>query len=144
MRYSLLASVLMLASLLTAVADEVAVRTGAGDQVTPLTIKHTVYLNDLVLEDLKTSRPHHYAKAQQVLASGGTLCAPGAWQLWKALHLREGECNGAFLRTSNPPRQQISFVVDDTRYIALVIVKSALPEFRQLALDEPATEPGTR
>jgi hypothetical protein len=87
--------------------------------------KRTVYLNSVTLAELKESNPRHYAQAERVMASGSSLCSPGAAQLWKALDVPQGSCSGAFLRTSFPPKREISFQLDETLYVALVTITDA-------------------
>ena len=36
-----------------------------------------------------------------------------------------GSCSGAFLRTSFPPKREISFQLDETLYVALVTITDA-------------------
>jgi hypothetical protein len=88
-------------------------------------IKRTVYLDHVVLEELKKSNPEAYAQARRVMAEGSALCAPGAARLWQAMNIPQGNCQGMTLKTSYPPKREISFVLDDTMYIALVTVKDA-------------------
>jgi hypothetical protein len=117
MRYSLLACLL--------------VATGAAGEAP----KRTVYLNKVVLEELKTSNPRHYEEVTRVMAASDTLCAPGSLQTWKVMNLPPVHCTGDFLKTSHPPKRQIRFDIDETRYIALVTLKDSRPEFRRADQD---------
>jgi hypothetical protein len=124
MRYSLLAALLVL----------------AGAQVAPaadVTAPKTVYLNNVVLEELKQSNPRHYAEAQKVMAAAAELCRPGAPQVLRIEKLPETKCSDAFLKTSYPPKREISFTLDDTRYIALVTMKDAAPTLHPAGQDAP-------
>jgi hypothetical protein len=106
---------------------------------TGLTFKaptRTVHLNRLALEELRQSNPSHYAEAQRVMAAASTLCAPGALRAWETLRLPEATCKEAFLRTSNPPKREISFQLDETLYVALVTVRDAAPEMRRISPNE--------
>jgi hypothetical protein len=83
--------------------------------------KRTVYLNDLTMEDLRTTNPKHYAEARKVMADMKASCAMGQWQSQPAF-LKPGECSVFLLSTSNPPKRRVTFVVEDTLYIASVTV----------------------
>jgi len=135
MRYSLLACLLVAAGASAALADEAA-RPTTAPEFRFHAPKHTVYLNNLVLEDLKKSNPRHYAQAQRVMAAAGALCAPGSMQAWKVMRMPPGRCTGAFLKTSNPPKREISFQLDDTLYIALVTLRDSGPEFHRADQDD--------
>lgn len=123
MRYFLPASILLVMASAAAAAEEP---------------KRTVYLNNLVLEDLKKSNPRHYAEARKVMAASDSLCAPGDVRVWKVMNLPPVHCQGEFLKTSYPPKRQVSFSIDDTTYILLVTIKEARPEFHRLDLDDQA------
>jgi hypothetical protein len=97
--------------------------------------KRTVFLNEFALEDLRSSNPSHYAEAQRVMAAASTLCAPGAAQTWQTLRLPPATCGDALLRTSNPPKREISFQLDETLYVALVTVRGAEPTLHRLGED---------
>jgi hypothetical protein len=124
MRYSLVAALLVLAGTQVAAAADV-----AGQK--------TVYLNNVVLEELKQSNPRHYAEAQKIMAAASELCRPGAPQVFRVEKLPETRCSDAILKTSNPPKREISFRLDDTRYIALVTMKDAAPTFHPAGQDAP-------
>jgi hypothetical protein len=87
--------------------------------------KRTVYLNHVMLEELKKTNPEHYSQARKIMAAATKLCAPGAPQVWKTLNLPPVSCTGMALKTSFPPKRDISFQLGDTRYIALVTVRDA-------------------
>lgn len=112
MRYLLLSSALLLAGIVTA----------ASAATTPLRI---VYLDSVVLEDLKKSNPDRYAQVQRVMASASEMCKPNAARTWALVKARPAGCSSMVLKTSYPPKRQISFAVDDTLYIANVIVRDA-------------------
>ena len=135
MRCLLLTSVAMVAGF-TAIASaetpvtpspaqpgHVAVTHQPGARIT--SIKRTVYLDHVVLEELKKSNPEHYAQAQRVMAAASELCAPNRARLWQAMSVSNGDCSGMVLKTSYPPKRQIGFQIDDTQYIALVTVTDA-------------------
>ena len=117
MRYLLLSSALLLAGIVTVASAE-----------TPepaKTVKRTVYLDSVVLEDLKKSNPARYARVQSVMASASEMCKPNAARTWALANAPAADCSALVLRTSYPPKRQITFYVDDTRYIANVIVRDA-------------------
>jgi len=85
----------------------------------------TVYLYGAsALDRLRARNPNHYAQAMRILAAANQLCAPGPDELHYAsnLDVRDLRCMSRLLRTSNPPKWQIEFRLDQTRYIALVTV----------------------
>ena len=85
--------------------------------------KTTVYLNGPGdLARLRDTNPEHYARAERVLAAADHLCRPGAGQVQPIIGSRDVHCDGMFLLTSNPPRWRMTFKLDDTRYIALVMI----------------------
>ena len=95
----------------------------------------TVHLNRLVLEELKKTQPDTYAEARRVMAAASELCAPGVGQVVEARESQARKlpamtCSGVTLLTSNPPKREISFIIDDTKYIALVTMKAPPPELR--------------
>lgn len=90
--------------------------------------ERTVYLNGPSdLAQLRRLNPAHYARAERILAAANHLCRPGPGQLQEAADARDLTCNGSLLRTSNPPKWQITFRLDDTRYVALVTVTDDPP-----------------
>ncbi len=143
MRCLLLTSVVSLAGLTAAASAETPVTpslavpppgvvVGYGSARTrPLAIKRTVYLDHLVLEELKQSNPDHYARIQKVMAASSELCAPSGARLWQAIGISNGSCSAMTLKMSNPPKRDIGFLIDDTWYVALVTVKD-LPTLRML------------
>ena len=130
---------LMLAALSVTAAAETPADPPASTGLTSKAPKRTVFLNKGALEELSKSNPGHYAEAQRVMAAASTLCAPGHLQTRKALRLPEASCREAFLRTSYPPKREISFQLDETRYVTLVTVRDAAPEMYRVA---PYTQPG--
>jgi hypothetical protein len=113
MRYLLLNSAVLLAGLLTVASAE-----------TP-SVKRTVYLDSVVLEDIKTSNPERYAQIQHVMASASEMCKPNAARSWSLANAPSADCSAMVLKTSYPPKRQISFAIGNTRYIANVIVRDA-------------------
>lgn len=89
--------------------------------------RRVVYLNGPeAMAELEKTNPRHYAIARKILAAGPELCEAGAPRIYKAtLGAEEISCSGFLLRTSNPPKKQISFELEDATYIALVVVKGS-------------------
>lgn len=104
--------------------------TAATAEEAPLTAppSRTVYLSGPSdLARLRKINPGHYARAERILAAANHLCRPGPGQLEEAAEAPDLQCDGSLLRTSNPPKWQITFRLDDTRYVALVAVTDDPP-----------------
>jgi hypothetical protein len=88
-----------------------------------------VYLDGAAdLSELRATNPDHYARAQRVLGAAGELCRPKPGDVsFARLNARNVSCTRMLLKTSNPPKRVISFTLDDTRYIALVVVTDDPP-----------------
>ena len=88
----------------------------------------TVYLDrPSDLARLRKVNPAHYARAERVLAAANRLCRPGPGQLQEVTGAQDLTCAGSLLSTSNPPKWQITFRLDDTRYVALVVITDDPP-----------------
>ena len=87
----------------------------------------TVYLDGPAdLARLREVNPGHYARAERILAAANQLCRPVPGQLLEALGARRLSCEAELL-TSNPPKRQLTFTLDDTRYIALATITDDPP-----------------
>jgi hypothetical protein len=88
-----------------------------------------VYLNGAAdLERLRSSNPDHYWKAERILAAADHLCRPGPAEVqYVGFDISDLACSRMLLKTSNPPKWQIAFRLDDTRYVALVTVTDDAP-----------------
>lgn len=118
MRYLLLSSALLLAGLLSVAS--------AQTPTTPArTIKRTVYLDHLVLEELKNSNPDRYAQVRKAMASASESCQPNAARQWRITDAQPAGCSEMILKTSYPPKRQVAIPIGDTLYIALVTVRDA-------------------
>ena len=128
MRYLLLSSALLLWGVVTvASAEAPVVPSGTviwndGAQ-RPTTVKRTVYLDRVMLEELKKSNPGRYALVRQVMAAAGDFCGASAARQWTIANVQTASCSGALLKTSFPPKREIGFQVEDTWYVALVTVR---------------------
>jgi hypothetical protein len=88
----------------------------------------TVYLDGASdLARLREVNPDHYARAERVLAAADRLCRPGPGQLQEVAGAQDLKCADSFLRTSNPPKRQITFRLDAVRYVALVVLTDDPP-----------------
>lgn len=89
----------------------------------------TVYLDGQAdLDRLRATNPGHYARAERIMAAANELCRPTSGDVWYArFDARDISCVEMLLKTSNPPKRQISFTLDDTRYIALVVITDDKP-----------------
>jgi hypothetical protein len=75
------------------------------------------------LDRLRSSNPGHYARAERIMAAANELCRPKPGAIsYAKFDARDISCIEMLLKTSNPPKRQISFTLDDTRYIALVVI----------------------
>ena len=105
--------------------------TGVAADEAPLTSppSRTVYLNGPAdLAQLRKVNPAHYARAERILAAANHLCRPGPGELEQAAQeARDLNCDASIFRASNPPKWQITFRLDDTRYVALVTVTDDPP-----------------
>jgi len=119
MRTPLLALVVLGACVSPALSDEPPLTTPA---------ERTVYLDGpRDLARLQRTNPEHYARAERILAAANHLCRPGPGELREAAGARDLTCDGSLFRTSNPPKWQITFKLDDTRYVAFVAVTDDPP-----------------
>lgn len=100
----------------------------ADDQSLTFVAKPTVYLDGPAdLARLQATDPAHYARAVRVLAAANHLCRAGQGALQSVAGSRDVQCTGQLLLTSNPPQWRLSFVLDTTRYIALVRITDDPP-----------------
>jgi hypothetical protein len=75
------------------------------------------------LAQLRATNPVHYARAQKILAAANHLCRPTAGEVQYAdFGAKDISCARSLVKTSNPPKREISFRLDDTRYVALVVL----------------------
>ena len=78
------------------------------------------------LDNLRAANPGLYARAARLIASANRLCQPGEPKLQNT-DGRDISC-GLLLLTSNPPKRELSFVLDGTRYVALVTKTADRPK----------------
>ncbi len=65
--------------------------------------------DSVVLEQIKTSNPQRYARIRDVMASASEMCKPNAARSWQLTSVQPADCSKLFLKTSYPPKRQISF-----------------------------------
>jgi hypothetical protein len=73
-----------------------------------------------VLESLRGQRPDHYAKARAILALAKSRPGATTGRLIEA-RFDAADVQMTFWRVSDPPKLQVSFTLDDTRYDAQVV-----------------------
>jgi hypothetical protein len=128
MRAPLLTLLALGSPLLTALADEPALTAPP---------RQTVYLEGpRDLARLRETNPAHYARARRVLAAADHLCRPATERLQPIAGSRDARCEGRLLFTSNPPQWQMTFTLDDTRYVAMVVIHDDPP--RLVPAHQPA------
>jgi hypothetical protein len=75
------------------------------------------------LDRLRATHPGHYARAERIMAAANELCRPKPGDIsYAKFGARDISCAEMLVKTSNPPKRQISFTLDDTHYIALVVI----------------------
>jgi hypothetical protein len=75
------------------------------------------------LDRLRATHPGHYARAERIMAAANELCRPKPGDIsYARFDARDISCAEVLVKTSNPPKRQISFTLDDTHYIALVVI----------------------
>lgn len=85
----------------------------------------TVYLDSVVLDQIKNSNPDRYARIRTVMANASEVCKPNAARTWELANAPAADCSSLAWKTSYPPKRQLVFAIEDTRYIALVTVLDA-------------------
>jgi hypothetical protein len=104
------------------------IRTVAAGDIPAQVFDSPVYLDARGLEELRSSNPDHYARARRILAAANHLCRPHLPELYLAqFGVRDFSCAPMLLLTSLPPKREIGFRLDDTRYAARVVVTDDPP-----------------
>jgi hypothetical protein len=85
---------------------------------------HTVYLNtSAAWDELRAADPERYARAQKIVAAANQICQPGPPKAYFAqFDARDVACERMMLFTSLPPKRRLSFRMEDTLYVAMVVV----------------------
>ncbi len=91
-----------------------------------------VYLDGIKsLEALRKSNPVHFARAQRIIAAANELCRPGPLEnSFTRFQAKDLSCSESLLKTSNPPKKELQFTLDRTRYLALVAITENPPRAR--------------
>ncbi len=99
------------------------------DPVPAKPVPKTVYLYAAAdLEHLRDTNFNHYQRAQRIIAAGNKLCQPGPPTLqYSQFDAQDLHCESLLLKTSNPPKKQLEFRLDDVRYVALVTITNDQP-----------------
>ncbi len=80
------------------------------------------------LDRLRESNPRHYAIVRRILAAANEICdASKAGVIATGFDAQNLFCAQGIWLTSNPPKRQLAFRIDDTQYEALVAVPAVLP-----------------
>src|SRR5207244_12611037 len=82
----------------------------AADDIPAQVFDRTVYLDSRALEELRSSNPDHYARAERILAAANHLCRPPVPEDYLAeFGLRHFSCAPTLLLTRLPPQRDIGF-----------------------------------
>ena len=83
----------------------------------------TVSLNDAdALARLRQSNPRHYQIVRRVIAAASELCeASKGTPMKMKLAVQDLHCAQAWY-TSNPPKRELDFTIEDTTYSALIVM----------------------
>jgi hypothetical protein len=83
------------------------------------------------LEALRKSNPAHFARAERIIAAANELCRPGPLEsTFTRFEAKDISCSDSLLKTSNPPKKELQFTLDRTRYLALVAITDDAPRAR--------------
>jgi hypothetical protein len=100
----------------------------AHEPIPSLPSVETVYLDAPALERLRATNPNRYARVQRILAAANHLCRARAPEVYFArFGAQDLSCAPMILQTSNPPKWRIGFRIDETRYIASIVVTDNPP-----------------
>ena len=87
-----------------------------------------VHLNSPAdLEQLRATNFRHYQQALKIMGDANRLCRPHAGAV-ENTDAKDVSCSQILLRTSNPPKRDLSFRLDNTTYIALVTLTDDPPK----------------
>jgi hypothetical protein len=89
------------------------------------------------MEKLRQANPDHYARAQQIIAASDEICKPGKDEVHFAkFDAKDVSCQNMILKTSNPPKREIGFTLDEVRYVALITLTDSEGKFRRVPLEQ--------
>lgn len=88
-----------------------------------------VYLDGVrSLEALRQTNPAHFARAERIIAAANELCRPGPLETeFARFEAKDISCSASLLKASNPPKKELQFTLDRTRYMALVAITDDPP-----------------
>src|SRR5207302_8554291 len=90
------------------------IQTVAAGGIPAQVFDRTVYLDSRALEELRSSNPDHFARAERILAAANHLCRPHVPEVYLAeFGVRGFSCAPMLLLTSLPPKREIGFRLDD-------------------------------
>ena len=93
-------------------------------------VSKSVDLNDPRVRDrLAAESPALYAKIEKILDQAGDQPPEQVGRWMKASFDAKDARYGQFLKTSDPPKAELSFVLGETRYRAQVTLRNARPRF---------------
>jgi hypothetical protein len=85
------------------------------------------------LETLQHTNPRHYAIARRILAAANEICNAGkADPIPVLFNAQNIACLRSLWMTSNPPKRQLSFRIDQTVYSALVTLTDMNARLEQI------------
>jgi hypothetical protein len=86
---------------------------------------HTVYLSGpAAWDDLRASAPERYARARKIVAAANQICQPGPPQQYFAeFDAHDVACARMMVFTTLPPKRRLSFRLEDTIYVAMVVLE---------------------
>jgi hypothetical protein len=83
------------------------------------------------LHALRATNPAHFARAERIIAAANELCRPGPLEgVLARFAAQDISCSESLLKTSNPPKKELQFTLDRTRYVALVAITDDPPRVR--------------
>jgi hypothetical protein len=87
-----------------------------------------VYLTgDESLTELRHRNPQHYARARRIIAAADSLCrSKPPHTEYAKFDARDIACVRSMIFTSYPPQRRLSFRLDDTEYVAMVVLREHL------------------
>lgn len=89
----------------------------------PKSYKFVSLDSEHALEKLKAANPIRYTIVQRIIKAGAEICTPGAPKTALARFQADDlSCLANVWYTSNPPKRQLTFRIDDTIYEARVTV----------------------
>src|SRR5207302_9664298 len=93
------------------------IQTVAADDIPAQVFDRTVYLDSRALEELRSSNPDHYARAERILAAANHLCGPHVPEVYLAeFGVRDFSCAPMHMLSSFPTKREIGSPPHHTPY----------------------------